>query len=31
MSDSQPSTVKADWQFATADARIKLKWLYPAL
>ncbi|HME86585.1 MAG TPA: IS630 family transposase, partial [Roseiarcus sp.] len=22
---------KADWQFTTADARIKLKRLYPAL
>jgi hypothetical protein len=23
--------VKADWQFTTADARVKLKRLYPAL
>jgi hypothetical protein len=21
---------KADWQFTTGDARVKLKWLYPA-
>ena len=23
--------VKADWQFTTADARVKLKRLYPAI
>jgi hypothetical protein len=23
--------VKADWQFTTADARVKLKRLYPAM
>lgn len=22
---------KADWQFTTADARVKLKWLYPSI
>jgi hypothetical protein len=25
------SHTKADWQFTTADARVKLKRLYPAL
>jgi hypothetical protein len=23
--------VKADWQFSTADARVKLNWLCPAM
>jgi len=23
--------IKADWQFTTADARVKLKRLYPAM
>jgi hypothetical protein len=25
------ATVKVDWQFTTADARIKLKRLYPTI
>jgi hypothetical protein len=30
-SDRNNSTRKIDWQFTTADARIKLKRLYPKL
>ena len=30
-SDRNKKHVKADWQFTTADARVKLKRLYPAL
>jgi hypothetical protein len=30
-SDRNISTRKIDWQFTTADARIKLKRLYPKL
>ena len=29
--DRNRNHAKADWQFTTADARIKLKRLYPAL
>ena len=29
--DRNKNHAKADWQFTTADARIKLKRLYPAL
>jgi hypothetical protein len=29
--DRNKKHAKADWQFTTADARIKLKRLYPAL
>ena len=29
--DRNNNHAKADWQFTTADARTKLKWLYPAL
>ena len=29
--DRNKHHAKADWQFTTADARIKLKRLYPAL
>jgi uncharacterized coiled-coil DUF342 family protein len=25
------NNAKADWRFTTADARAKLKWLYPTL
>jgi hypothetical protein len=31
LSDRNIHTVKAGWRFAAADARIKLKSLYPAL
>jgi len=30
-SDRDKKHAKADWQFTTADARVKLKRLYPAL
>ncbi|HXA21047.1 MAG TPA: hypothetical protein VNW90_02025 [Acetobacteraceae bacterium] len=30
-SDRNKKNIKADWQFATADAYVKLKRLYPAL
>ena len=30
-SDRNKKNIKADWQFATADACVKLKRLYPAL
>jgi hypothetical protein len=29
--DRNKNHAKADWQFTTADARIKLKRLYPAI
>jgi hypothetical protein len=29
--DRNKNHAKADWQFTTADARVKLKRLYPAL
>ena len=29
--DRNKNHAKADWQFTTADARIKLKRLYPAM
>lgn len=29
--DRNSNHTKADWQFTTADARVKLKRLYPAL
>jgi hypothetical protein len=29
--DRNKNQAKADWQFTTADARIKLKRLYPAI
>ncbi len=29
--DRNKKHTKADWQFTTADARVKLKRLYPAL
>ena len=29
--DRNKNHTKADWQFTTADARIKLKRLYPAM
>ncbi len=29
--DRNKHHAKADWQFATADARVKLKRLYPSL
>jgi len=29
--DRNNNHTKADWQFTTADARVKLKRLYPAL